>query len=74
METDPRNLIVDSGDMLARLTNDVIPATTHRVVNPAGLDAVFNGQPAPLQPGFATMDETEVSPLGLDIVKYAVTP
>ncbi|MET0281097.1 MAG: 2-oxoglutarate and iron-dependent oxygenase domain-containing protein [Steroidobacteraceae bacterium] len=29
-------LIVDSGDMLARMTNDVIPATTHRVVNPAG--------------------------------------
>jgi isopenicillin N synthase-like dioxygenase len=28
-------LIVDSGDMLARMTNDVIPATTHRVVNPA---------------------------------------
>ena len=36
VETEPRNLIVDSGDMLARLTNDVIPATTHRVVNPAG--------------------------------------
>jgi isopenicillin N synthase-like dioxygenase len=36
VETDPRNLIVDSGDMLARLTNGVIPATTHRVVNPAG--------------------------------------
>lgn len=28
------DLIVDSGDMLARLTNDLIPATTHRVVNP----------------------------------------
>jgi isopenicillin N synthase-like dioxygenase len=27
-------LIVDSGDMLARITNGVIPATTHRVVNP----------------------------------------
>lgn len=27
-------LIVDSGDMLARVTNEVIPATTHRVVNP----------------------------------------
>jgi isopenicillin N synthase-like dioxygenase len=27
-------LIVDSGDMLQRMTNDVIPATTHRVVNP----------------------------------------
>jgi isopenicillin N synthase-like dioxygenase len=33
---DPETLIVDSGDMLARLTNDVIPATTHRVVNPTG--------------------------------------
>ena len=30
------DLIVDSGDMLARMTNNVIPATTHRVVNPAG--------------------------------------
>ena len=27
-------LVVDSGDMLARITNEVIPATTHRVVNP----------------------------------------
>ncbi|MEO0850194.1 MAG: 2-oxoglutarate and iron-dependent oxygenase domain-containing protein [Pseudomonadota bacterium] len=36
VETDPENLIVDAGDMLARITNGVIPATTHRVVNPAG--------------------------------------
>lgn len=36
VETARNNLIVDSGDMLARMTNDVIPATTHRVVNPAG--------------------------------------
>jgi isopenicillin N synthase-like dioxygenase len=34
VETDKNNLIVDAGDMLARLTNDVIPSTTHRVVNP----------------------------------------
>lgn len=26
-------MIVDSGDMLSRLTNNIIPATTHRVVN-----------------------------------------
>jgi isopenicillin N synthase-like dioxygenase len=32
--TKRNNLIVDSGDMLARMTNDTIPATTHRVVNP----------------------------------------
>lgn len=36
VETDRNNLIVDSGDMLARITNDIIPATTHRVVNPRG--------------------------------------
>lgn len=36
VETDAENLIVDAGDMLARATNDVIPATTHRVVNPEG--------------------------------------
>ena len=29
-------LIVDTGDMMKRLTNDVMPATTHRVVNPRG--------------------------------------
>lgn len=36
VETEPGKLIVDSGDMLARLTNGQIPATTHRVVNPEG--------------------------------------
>lgn len=34
VETDRNNLIIDAGDMLARITNDVIPSTTHRVVNP----------------------------------------
>ncbi len=29
-----KQLVVDSGDMLSRITNDIIPATTHRVVNP----------------------------------------
>lgn len=36
VETSPDNIIVDSGDMLARITNEVLPATTHRVVNPKG--------------------------------------
>jgi isopenicillin N synthase-like dioxygenase len=34
IESDFGTLIVDAGDMLARITNDVIPSTTHRVVNP----------------------------------------
>jgi isopenicillin N synthase-like dioxygenase len=29
-------IIVDAGDMLSRISNEVIPATTHRVVNPEG--------------------------------------
>ncbi len=32
----PDTIIVDSGDMLARITNELIPSTTHRVVNPTG--------------------------------------
>lgn len=32
----PGQLIVDTGDMMQRLTNDFIPARTHRVVNPKG--------------------------------------
>lgn len=27
-------IVVDAGDMLSRVTNEVVPATTHRVVNP----------------------------------------
>ncbi|HWE99513.1 MAG TPA: 2-oxoglutarate and iron-dependent oxygenase domain-containing protein [Caulobacteraceae bacterium] len=30
----PGAVVVNVGDMLARLTNDVLPSTTHRVVNP----------------------------------------
>ena len=36
---EPGQIVVDSGDMLARVTNDVVPATTHRVVNPPSAEA-----------------------------------
>ncbi len=52
--TEPRNLIVDSGDMLARLTNDVIPATTHRVVNPEGPNVSRYSMPFFMHPASAT--------------------
>lgn len=32
----PGQIIVDTGDMIQRMTNDFIPARTHRVVNPEG--------------------------------------
>jgi len=34
VDAKPGEIIVDSGDMLARITNGLLPATTHRVVNP----------------------------------------
>jgi len=32
-------IVVDAGDMLSRATNEVVPATTHRVVNPPSGEA-----------------------------------
>lgn len=37
VQSAPGQIIVDTGDMMSRLTNDVLPATTHRVVNPEDL-------------------------------------
>ncbi len=34
VDTKPGQLVVDSGDMMSRITNDIIPATIHRVINP----------------------------------------
>lgn len=30
----PGEIVVDTGDMMSRITNNVLPATTHRVINP----------------------------------------
>ena len=46
----PDTIIVDSGDMLARITNDVIPATTHRVVNPKGPNVARYSMPFFMHP------------------------
>jgi isopenicillin N synthase-like dioxygenase len=44
------DLIVDTGDMMARITNNVLPATTHRVVNPTGPNVSRYSMPFFLQP------------------------
>lgn len=36
IETTPEMITVDTGDIMARITNDVLPSTTHQVVNPKG--------------------------------------
>jgi isopenicillin N synthase-like dioxygenase len=35
VQTNPNSIVVNVGDMLARITNDVLPSTIHRVVNPS---------------------------------------
>lgn len=35
VESRPGEIVVDSGDMMARITNNLLPATTHRVINPS---------------------------------------
>ncbi|EQC46438.1 oxidoreductase, 2OG-Fe(II) oxygenase family protein [Bacteriovorax sp. BSW11_IV] len=34
VQSAPGQIVVDTGDMMSRITNEVLPATTHRVVNP----------------------------------------
>jgi len=54
VETEPKNLIVDSGDMLQRLTNGAIPSTTHRVVNPEGPNVSRYSMPFFMHPTLET--------------------
>jgi isopenicillin N synthase-like dioxygenase len=64
VETSPRNLIIDGGDMLARLTNNVIPATTHRVVNPSGPNVSRYSMPFFMHPSVETSLECLPSCVG----------
>lgn len=50
IESDPNSLIVDAGDMLSRITNEVIPSTTHRVVNPEGPNTARYSMPFFMHP------------------------
>jgi len=36
VECEADEIVLDTGDMMSRLTNDVLPSTIHRVVNPQG--------------------------------------
>jgi isopenicillin N synthase-like dioxygenase len=47
---EPDDIIVDTGDMLARITNDVLPATTHRVVNPGVVNSSRYSMPFFMHP------------------------
>ena len=64
------SIIINSGDYLQRITNDVIPSTTHRVGKPA--DGSHRGQPRVSFPIAVYVWEDEVLEVlpGLGIPKY----
>ena len=41
-----------------------------RVASPDAVDALLQGKPAQMQPGFSARDVTDVSPLSLDVMTY----
>jgi isopenicillin N synthase-like dioxygenase len=70
----PRHaLIVDSGDMLARMTNDVIPATTHRVVNPSGPNVSRYSMPFFMHPNTDVVLECVPSCVGSGVKHPEIT-
>lgn len=70
VETGPGNLIVDSGDMLQRLTNGVIPSTTHRVVNPEGPNVSRYSMPFFMHPTLETPLDALPSCVGPEGAKW----
>lgn len=35
VQSRPGEIVVDTGDMMSRITNNILPSTTHRVINPS---------------------------------------
>jgi isopenicillin N synthase-like dioxygenase len=64
----PGCIVVNVGDMLQRLTNGVLPSTTHRVVNPAprarALPALLDAVLPALQPGLHDRDPVRLRERG----------
>lgn len=50
VESDENEIVLDTGDMMSRLTNDVLPSTIHRVVNPTTQDSSRYSMPFFLHP------------------------
>ncbi|MCB9091580.1 MAG: isopenicillin N synthase family oxygenase [Halobacteriovoraceae bacterium] len=64
VKTKEGQLIVDTGDMMSRLTNDVLPATTHRVVNPDDQNSSRYSMPFFVHPNPETVLECLPSCIG----------
>lgn len=50
VDSTSEEIVLDTGDMMSRLTNDVFPSTVHRVVNPSRVDRSRYSMPFFLHP------------------------
>jgi isopenicillin N synthase-like dioxygenase len=64
VESRPGQIVIDSGDMMARLTNNVLPATTHRVINPDNDGSARYSMPYFVHPHSAASLKTLASCVG----------
>jgi isopenicillin N synthase-like dioxygenase len=69
IEAPKNSLIVDAGDMLSRITNEVIPSTTHQVINPDGSNEKRYSMPFFMHPNSDAVLECLPSCVG-EGVKY----
>ena len=63
-------IVLDTGDMMSRLTNDVLPATVHRVVNPTNQERSRYSMPFFLHPHSKASLECLPQCLGPEGSKY----
>lgn len=45
VQSRPGEIVVDTGDMMSRITNNLLPSTTHRVINPGNDDSARFSMP-----------------------------
>ena len=67
-------IVLDTGDMMSRLTNDVLPATVHRVVNPTNQERSRYSMPFFLHPHSEASLECLPQCVGPDGSKYRRSP
>lgn len=69
----PGEIVVDTGDMMSRITNNLLPSTTHRVINPSTDSSARYSMPFFVHPHSKAMLKTIPSCVGVGISQPDIT-
>lgn len=69
----PGEIVVDTGDMMSRITNNVLPSTTHRVINPTTDSSARYSMPFFVHPHSKAVLKTIPSCAGAGISQPEIT-